>query len=264
MSYDWDFNVLMDPAVQATLWRGLLINLQITAMAIVVGTPLGLFVGILASIGGPTDPAYDESRLATLGRMRVLRAIVVTCRFTLLAIVDVVRAIPLLLFIVLAYYGLPILINATAIQSMWHVFGYTGTISPVACCTAAISINLAAFVADVVRGATAGVPRGSILAGRSLGMTPALIWRRIIVPDVIREAFPAITLLWITIAKMSTLVSAVAVPDLLHAASTVMNQRYRPLELLLVVGVIFVVVLLPLTALARGAERSQPLLRRSL
>ena len=264
MSYDWDFSVLMDPSVQAALWRGLWINVQITAIAIVVGTPLGLLAGILASVGGPTDPTYDEIRLATSARLRAFRALAVTCRFALLALVDVIRAIPLLLFIVLAYYGLPILVNSAAIQPMWRALGHTETISAVSCVTVAISINLAAFVADVVRGATAGVARGSVLAGRSLGMTPGLIWRRIIVPDVIREAFPAITLLWITIAKMSTLVSAVAVPDLLHAASTVMNQRYRPLELLLAVGVIFVVVLLPLTALARGIERSQPLLRRSL
>lgn len=270
MLYDWDFSVLADPGTQRFLLDGVLITLQLTVWCIVVGTPLGVLLGSLpflnslvgsserasfrgTSVGGVATPMGLGRMIAGLGSWLSWRSLPSTAvrliAWGAMLLIDLVRAIPLLLLMLICYYGLPVL------------FG--DRVSGFAAAAVAMTVNLSAFVGDLVRGSAAAVSKGSILAARSLGMSRLLTWRRIVLPEVFREILPGLSLLYITMLKMSTLASTIAVYELLHSADAVIQRTYKPLELYLAMCVLFVAMILPLAWTARRFEQSQTFRRRS-
>jgi ABC-type amino acid transport system permease subunit len=90
-----------------------------------------------------------------------------------------------------------------------------------------------------------------------------VVIRRIVLPDVLREIWPGLVLLYITMLKMSTLASAPTVWEVLHSAESIIQRSYRTLELYLAVCIVFVVIIVPLSIAARRLERSEALRRRS-
>src|SRR5262245_8857509 len=254
LTYDWDFGVLLDPAHIRALAHGVAVTLGLTIGCLVIGTPAGFGVGILASLGREL-PGFEGNQGGHTGpdpigmRQACLR---LTAAATIIA-VDSVRAVPLLLLMLISYYGLPV-----ALSSIAELAGKPTPVqvSSVACALAAMSVNLAAFVADLVRGAVNGASRGGIVAARALGMTRAMIWRFVILPDVAREIFPGLTLLAITMLKMSTLASVLTVYETLHVSDQIIQETYRPLELYVGACVIFIGLVLPIGFLARRLESS--------
>jgi polar amino acid transport system permease protein len=246
MGYDWHFSVLASPEYQRLLAAGFFSTLLLTLWCIVLGTPLGILLGSL--------PFFDQMGLrltkhnGTVYQRLIRLLVVLASRFSFL-LIDVVRAIPLLLLMLTSYYVLPVLVHHT--------------VTPFTSVVVAMAFNLAAFVADLVRAAAAAISRGDILAARSLGMGQFLTWRRIVLPQVIREILPGLATLYITMLKMSTLASAVAVYELLHSADAVIQKTYRPLELYVFVCLVFVAVVMPLAYAARRLETSKFFLRRS-
>lgn len=265
MNYDWNFSILNDPIYVKALMEGLWTTITLTFWGIFWGTPLGVLLGSMACLGGHAGPAFSElsaaRRRCSVWRRRALASI----RFLTVIWIDAIRAIPLLCLILLCYYAIPHLMTGPAFR--WLVFALgLNPKSPVTAyhtTVVALAVNLSAFFADLVRGAAPGVPRSSVLAGRSLGMTPRLVWRRIILPDIARQILPGVSMLYITIAKMTTLASAVAVYEILHTADAIIQAKYRPLELYLVVCVLFVALIMPLSFLARRLERTALFVRRS-
>ncbi|HEX7241238.1 MAG TPA: amino acid ABC transporter permease [Longimicrobiaceae bacterium] len=273
MGYEWDFSLLGDPATRGFLLQGLLRTLQLTAWCIVVGSPLGVLLGSLPFVNSLAGPPSGGLRKALLGGGRgavlggqehvsgvagalpgALRSSAARIGLQLIAggsvlLIDVIRAIPLLLLMLTCYYGLPMIAG--------------NSVSGFSAAAIAMTINLAAFVADLVRGAASAVSRGSIMAAQSLGMSRLLTWRRIVLPEVLREILPGLSLLYITMLKMSTLASAIAVYELLHSAEAVIQRTYRPLELYVTVCLLFVVLILPLAWAARRIEQSKIFRRRT-
>lgn len=262
--YDWSWSVLRNPAFQELLLSGVRTTCFLTLLCIVVGTPLGVLLGSvpfatrlrsLHSFHKTTksrETGFPIRRylrqLLTLSMRGVSAACVV--------FIDIVRAIPLLMLILLFYYGIPALLAATLFRlPIRDVSAFTAV-------ALAMALNLAAFIADVVRGATSAVARGDILAAQSLGMGTAVLWRRIILPQVTREVLPSINLLYITMLKLSTLGSVVGVYEVLHSADAIVQRTYRPLELYVTVTLLFILMVLPLAAYLRRLERSAMFLRR--
>jgi len=118
-----------------------------------------------------------------------------------------------------------------------------------------MSLNLAAFTADVVRAAMENVPPSSIDAGRALGMSRKQLTRYIILPHVFREAIPAMTVLYISMLKMSSLASVINVREVVYAAQTVIADVSRSLEAWTVVAAIYIVLVVPASYWARCLER---------
>lgn len=265
MNYEWDFSFLWQKEHIAILWDGLLMTFAITGVAIIVGTPLGIIGGVLASAGAAPKALHEVP--SEIGRIISKSSPGVTAlRRCILILIDVIRAIPLLLLILIMYYGLPIIANSSIVVWVTSLFGASTPIKVSAFVSAcvAIVINLAAFIADIVRGAAFGVSRGSILAGYSLGMTKTQVWRRIVFPDIMREVLPGLTLLYITIFKMSTLASAIAIYELLHSAESIIQKTFKPLEVYAVLCAVFIIIVTPLAMLARRLESSSAFSRRSL
>ena len=191
-------------------------TLLLTVLIIGIGTVIGIALGLVM-----------KNRAA---------------RIFLYPFVDVIRALPPLVLLLFMYYLLTTQVIGTTVQAFWV-------------CVIAFSLNLAAFTSDLVRAALGNVPRSSIDAGRALGMTDRQLTIHIVLPSVIREIVPAMTLLYIAMLKMTSLASIINVRDVVFTAETVIAYTTRSLEAWIVVGLIYITLVIPLTYFARRVER---------
>lgn len=153
-----------------------------------------------------------------------------------------IRALPPLVLILFMYYLLTQDIIGYAIDAYWV-------------CIIAMSLNLSAFTGDLVRAAIESVPVSAVEAGKALGMKKNQINRHIILPHVIREIIPGMTLLYIAMLKMSSLASVINVREVVYSAQTVISNISRSLEAWVIVAFIYIVIVIPLTYFARWLEK---------
>ena len=203
------------PYVHA-FWSGVVVTGVLTGLTLVLGTVLGVACGFAVRRG--------------VGRV------------VLHPIIDVLRALPPLVLILFTYYVLTKDVVGITVPAFW--------VSVVA-----MSLNLAAFTADLVRAAVDNVPKSSTDAGRALGMRRNQLVRHIVLPHVVREIVPGMTALYIGMLKVSSLASIINVREVVFTAETVITNTSRSLESWAVVGVIYVVIVLPAAFVARRLER---------
>jgi polar amino acid transport system permease protein len=157
------------------------------------------------------------------------------------AFVEFFRNTPVLVQILWFYFALPILMPFS--------------ISPLAAAALGISLNSAAFSAEIYRAGIQSIERGQWDGARALGMGWGQAMRRIILPQAIKRMVPALTNRAIEIFKMSTLASAVAYVELLQQAKLIASLNFNPIEAYTAVAVIFFVFLWPLVQLTYLLER---------
>jgi len=215
MGYEWSFGFL---------WRyvwlfvtGVEVTLAYTFGTILLGLTLGLMMG-----------------MARLSRSRLVNAPVV-------ALTELFRCTPLLVQIVWFYYALPVLMG---IQ-----------IPATAAAVAVLSLYTAAFYAEIFRGGIVSIERGQWDAARALGLRWWPMMRRVVLPQAVRRMVPPFMNQSIIQLKNTSLVSTIAVPDLLYQGQLITADTYRPLETYTMVAVIYFLLLFPMTLLAQEYER---------
>jgi polar amino acid transport system permease protein len=223
--YNWDWQVVWE--YRSAIVLGLLVTLELTGVTIIVGTILGFLVGVFLA---GTDERW------------------VVIRKAVLALIDIVRSLPLLILILIFNYYSPYVINVG---------------SPFWLAAFAMSINLAAFIADVFRAALEGVPRPLVEAGYAVGMTSVTVTRRILIPEAIRQIIPTIALLYIDMLKLSSLASVIAVNELTHVSTEISAKTYRFLEVFAALAVIYIALVLPFSIWVRRIEKAKWFLKRS-
>jgi polar amino acid transport system permease protein len=211
----WDFASVF--ANTDALLVGAAGTLRIFAICLVLGLSLGLVVGL-----GRYARTPWFSWPAT-------------------AFVEFFRNTPVLVQILWFYFALPILLPFS--------------ISPLAAASLGISLNSAAFSAEIYRGGIQSIEPGQWDGARSLGMSWAQAMRRIILPQALKRMTPALTNRAIEIFKMSTLASAVAYVELLQQGKLIASLNYNPIESYTAVAVIFFVFLWPLVQFTYLLER---------
>lgn len=125
-------------------------------------------------------------------------------------------------------------------------------ITPMAAAILGLGLNQAAYTAEVIRGGILSVNRGQREAAKSIGMTPALIYRRIILPQAMPSIIPPVGNEVISMLKATSLVSVIAMLDLLHSAQLIYARTYETIPLLIVVSAWY---LLATTVLTLGQSR---------
>ena len=137
----------------------------------------------------------------------------------------VIRGIPELVLILLVYYGVP-----TVIQDFAKAVGRDIIIdlNPFAAGVITIGFIYGAFATEVFRGAYLAVPKGQIEAARSMGMTPALAFRRIILPQMWRYALPGLGNVWMVLIKATALISVIQLPELMRNADIAARATHSP------------------------------------
>ncbi len=164
------------------------------------------------------------------------------------------RGTPLLIQLFLIYFGLA-QFEAVRESFLWPVLRdefWAGLI--------ALTLNTAAYVAEILRGGIMGVPRGDIEAGRAAGMSPALMYRRLILPKAFRIAWPTYGNEVVLLLKGSALVSTITVLDLMGETRTIFSRNYS-LDTFIYAGVLYLLITFVLT---RGFRMGEHHLNRHL
>lgn len=213
--YQWDFNFLWS-------YRWLFLNgLGVTVGFTVAIVSLGLMVGLVGAL----------AKLSAFAPLRWLAH----------AYIEVFRCTPVLVQLVWFYYALPIL---SGIE-----------ISAITASILALSLYGGSFYAEIIRGGIVSIDPGQPEAAAALGMTPFQAMRRIILPQALKRMVPPLMNQSIIQFKNTSLVSVLAVPDLLYQGQIAAHDSYRPLEVYTAVAVAYFLLLYPLTIIVRQGEK---------
>lgn len=205
---------LISPHLPAIL-QGFWVTLEMAVLTVICGTLLGLVLAVIRSYG-----------------FRPVNLLMVL-------FVDIFRAIPQLVIIVLAFFALP-------------AFGIV--IDPLPATVLALSLVLAAFAEEIFWAGIAAVPTGQWEAGRSSGMNFTQTLFFIILPQAVRIAIPPLTNRAIGITKGTTLGSVIAVPELLNVSSNIQSTIANPTALT-AGAILFCLIFFPFVHFTRSLEK---------
>jgi polar amino acid transport system permease protein len=161
--------------------------------------------------------------------------------FRLLAVgyIDIFRALPVLVVLILIYYALPFL----GIRlSSW------------ASAVMAFAIIMAAYSAEVFRSGIESIPRGQFEAAQALGLPFLLTLRKVVLPQAIRVVIPPMTSNCVSMFKDTSLASTVALPELLKEATNAQSLYANPSPLI-GAALVYLIFLWPMVRLVSLLER---------
>ena len=191
LSLFWEYRLV--------LLHGLLFN----ALVFLCAAALALGVGLGAAL------------------LRVNRRVLPRCFGTLH--VELFRNAPDYIMLVWVHFVLPLLIAMVIRRRIeFH---------PFASAVIALGFVYSGYFAETFRAGIEAIPRGNIDAGRAFGMPERTILRRITLPQVVRRMLPEALNQFVSLFKATTIVSLIAVPDLMYNVSMVTQQEMRPLPL---------------------------------
>jgi polar amino acid transport system permease protein len=150
------------------------------------------------------------------------------------------RGTPLLIQLFILYYGLGQFEIITK-SVVWHILGNAEW-----CGLIGLTLNTAAYTAEILRGGIRAIPKGEIEAARAYGMSWWLMQRRIILPRAMRIAWPAYGNEVILLLKGSALVSTIAVWDLMGETRSIFSRTYA-MEIFIYAGIIYFLMTFILT-----------------
>lgn len=160
--------------------------------------------------------------------------------------ISFIRGTPVLLQIFLVFYVLP----SVGIK-----------LPPLVAGIAALSLNSAAIVTELIRGGLASIPESQIEVSRSFGFTTLDIWRHVLIPQVFNLIIPPLVNEFTIIVKMTPLVSVITVVELQRTSQQIFSANFRPVETLL--GAALIYFLINFTA-SRIGERLEHRVARKL
>ena len=154
--------------------------------------------------------------------------------------IDVFRGTPLLVQIIFIYFATPLI--GLRLESLFFA-GLT-----------ALTLNSAAYVAEIFRSGIQSIDRGQMEAGRASGLSYGQTMRYIVVPQAFRRVIPPLTNEFVVIIKDTSIVSVIGLEELLRAARVLQSATANATPLV-VAALIYLAICLPLIYLANGLER---------
>jgi polar amino acid transport system permease protein len=197
---DFDFSVIykdFDIFLPAAL-----LTLQITSAAIV----LGILIGLVAA-------------LLKVSKIKVFE-IPVTLYIT------VIRGTPIVLQLVIIYYGMADILKLNSFFSAAIAFGF----------------HNGAYIAEIFRGAIESIDKGQYEAAKSLGMSNVKTMERIILPQALKRAIPSLGNQFIIATKDSSLASVVAIRELFLKSQQMGASTFKTLEYLVLAGIYYLII----------------------
>jgi len=156
--------------------------------------------------------------------------------------VEFFRNVPLLVWLLWSYYALPIFAGIN-IAKEW-----AGLL--------ALSLYGGAYYSEIFRAGIQSLDSGQKDAARALGMKNRQAMSRIILPQALSHMIPPLVGQTIINMKNTTLLSVITIPDLLYQAGYISSFTYRPMEVYTMVGILFMLILVPCNYVARRLEIS--------
>ena len=197
--------------------KGTLLTIGLSIASIFIGTILGLFIG--------------------LGK--IMKNKLLAWPFTVY--ITFFRGTPLLVQILLIHFAVvPFFLDRT---------------SPILAAILTLSLNAAAYIAEIFRAGIQSIDRGQMEASRSLGMNHGQTMRYIILPQAFKRMIPPLGNEFIVLIKESSLAALIAAPELMYWGRAMQGQYFRVWEPYLAAAVIYLVLTLSLSFLLNRLER---------
>jgi len=221
---DFDFSPIIEN------WRyllgGLGVTLALSAVTVLASLLLGTGIGIARVFG----PAW--------------------LRWPLILYIDSMRAVPVLVVLVWTFFAVPILLSGLSLPPFWAA-------------VVALTVHIAAYVAEIVRAGIESIRPGQVRAGLALGMSRAEVVRKIVLPQAVVRMLPAFgSIVSITI-KDTAIATVIAVPEYMKRSETLAGQSYHPIEVFTFAMIVYFLILFPVTRLIDVAYRRVAHLGRS-
>jgi polar amino acid transport system permease protein len=212
--YSWDFSIFQE--YWGIILKGVLVSVGYCVGTILVGLILGLVCG-----------------LVLLSKRRLL---IIPVR----SYVEAFRCTPHLVQLIWIYYALPVLLNV-------DIPNYFAA-------ALALSLYIGSFYTEIFRGGVQSIEKGQWDAGRALGMRKHQLMKRIILPQAIKRMVPPFINQSIIQFKNTSLISVIAVGDLLYQGNIITSATYRPLEVYTLIAILYFSILYPTTVIAKRLE----------
>jgi len=196
-------------AQKAAIFDGLVVTLELSAITIGLGFILGTLAAAVLVYGRPW------------------------ARSSVRIYVEVIRNTPLIVQLFLIFFGLP---------------GIGIRLDVMTASVLALTINLTAYTAEIVRAGFESVPKSQIEAGVSLGLTGPQIFRHVVLLPALRNVYPSLSSQFVLLMLATSIVSQISAADLFHAGSIIQSRTFRDFEVYTVISVLY----LCLTLLMRG------------
>jgi polar amino acid transport system permease protein len=198
------------------LLEGAKLTVQLTSIAVFFGIILGTITGMARISKGPL-------------------------KYVAATYIDVIRGTPLLVQTFLIFYGLPSLIQRPIPAYMAAVL--------------ALSVNSGAYVGEIVRSGIQSIDRGQWEASASLGLSPHQTMGLVILPQAFRRILPPLGNEFIALLKDSSLVSVIALEELVRKGQIIIGRTFRPFEVWLAVAMIYFVMTFTVSRLVNVVEK---------
>lgn len=161
--------------------------------------------------------------------------------------VDAVRGVPLIVLAYFIYFGFPILMQNIGFKNF--------RLEPLVAGTIALSMNCGAYMAEIIRAGIESIDRGQMEAGRSLGLSYSAGMALIVVPQAVRTMIPSIINQFIITLKDTSILSVIGFPEITNVGKTIMGNTFKPLQAWAVVGMMYMIVIVTLSKIAKQIER---------
>lgn len=217
--------------IEQNRWRyltdGLLNTLIITLGAVLIGFLLGFIIAVVRS---------SHDKICTQKGGHVLLRI---ANFIAQIYLTVIRGTPMVLQLMIIYYGVFASVN----------------VNKILCAIIAFGINSGAYVAEIVRGGIMAIDNGQMEAGRSLGFSYTKTMIYIIIPQAFKNVLPALANEFIVLLKETSVAGYIAIQDLTKGGDIIRSQTFSAFMPLIAVALIYLVIVVGLTRLVRLLER---------
>jgi arginine/ornithine transport system permease protein len=211
-----------------SIFQGALLTIEVALMSLIIAVFLGM-LGALAKLSKSWAARWVASIYTTL-----------------------IRGIPDLVLMLLIFFGGQVLINNFAAS-----VGYEGyiDINPFLAGVITIGFIFGAYMTETFRGAILAVPGGQLEAGYAYGMSRFKVFRRILIPQMVRHALPGFGNNWLVLLKTTALVSIIGLDDMVRKASLAAGATRMPFTFYVVVALGFLAFTTISVALLYWAER---------
>jgi His/Glu/Gln/Arg/opine family amino acid ABC transporter permease subunit len=201
-----------------SILQGAVVTVTLSLTGILIGLPIGLALAVLRWADVPV----------------IARVVAVY--------VSILRATPLVTLLLLLFFALPNIGIA---------------IGPISAAIIGLVMNTAAFNCEVWRAALMNFPRDQYEAAQSVGMNASLRFRRIVLPQIVRDSLPGLVNEMSLLIKVTPVLAVVGVVDITRAAVRIGAETYDPLPPFLVAVALYAPIVFALVSLQRWIERRQ-------
>ena len=195
------------PAILEGLW----LTLRVSAVSLAIACGFGL-IGAIAKLSSSRAARWSADVYTTL-----------------------IRGLPELVLMLLIFYGGQIAVNKGVEALGWEYIDIPAFLAGVV----TIGFIFGAYLTETFRGAILAVPKGQSEAAHAFALRPAQVWRRIVLPQMVRHAIPGFANNWLIMLKASALVSLIGLDDMVHRAGLAAATTRAPFTFYMATAIIY-------------------------